>query len=279
MIGVDTLPVLPTDPGDRNRTSPFAFTGNRFEFRAAGSGQSIAGPMTTINTILAEALDYMATDLESAVAAGTDFNTAVQKLLEEVITVHGSAVFNGDGYSEDWQVEAASRGLPNLRTTMDALPELITEPSMELFEKYGVFTHAEMHSRFEIAVEQYVLSVRVEARSTLEIGQTVILPAAIRYQTELAANVAALKAAGVEADATDLLALSTVIGDLRSSLATLGTAVVDESAPTAQGEGAHALATLIPAMTGVRAACDSLESIVADDLWPLPTYQEMLFML
>ena len=163
-IGVDTLPILPTDPGDRNRTSPFAFTGNRFEFRAPGSVQSVAGPMVTINTIMAEALDYIATDLEKAVADGTDFNVAVQKILEEIITDHGASVFNGNGYSEDWQIEAAQRGLPNLRTTLDALPELITEESMELFSKYGVFTHREMHSRYEIGLEQYALSIGVEAR-------------------------------------------------------------------------------------------------------------------
>ena len=190
-IGVDTLPVLPTDPGDRNRTSPFAFTGNRFEFRAPGSLQSIAGPMVTINTILAEALDYLATEIESLVADGTEFNAAVQKVLEEVITVHGKVVYNGDGYTEDWQTEAAARGLPNLRTTLDALPELITEEAMELFSHYGVFNHREMHSRFDIALEQYILSVGVEARLTLEIANTIVLPAALRYQTELATNLAA----------------------------------------------------------------------------------------
>ena len=139
-IGVDTLPVLPTDPGDRNRTSPFAFTGNRFEFRVPGSLQSIAGPMVTINTILAEALDYCATEIESNVAAGDDFNAAVQKLLEDVITTHGVVVFNGDGYSDEWQIEAAARGLLNLRTTLDALPQLITPEAMELFSHYGVFS-------------------------------------------------------------------------------------------------------------------------------------------
>jgi glutamine synthetase len=123
-IGVDTLPILKTDPGDRNRTSPFAFTGNRFEFRAPGSSQTIAGPMVTINTILAESLDFMATELETAVGAGTDLNVAIQTLLEQIMTTHGSVIFNGDGYSEDWQVEAESRGLPNLRTTVDALPQL-----------------------------------------------------------------------------------------------------------------------------------------------------------
>ncbi|HTR71014.1 MAG TPA: glutamine synthetase III [Mycobacteriales bacterium] len=278
MIGVDTLPVLPTDPGDRNRTSPFAFTGNRFEFRAAGSGQSIAGPMTTINTILAEAFDYIATELEAAVGAGTDFNTAVQELLQEIITVHGSVVFNGDGYSEDWQIEAEARGLPNLRTTMDALPELITEPSLELFDKYAVFSPREMHSRFEIGVEQYVLSVNVEARSTLEMGSTVILPAAIRYQTELATNIAALTAAGVEADRSELLALTETITALRDGLATLKTAIDHEGEDTPLAHGLHARDELIPAMAAVRVAADEIEGVIADDLWPFPTYQEMLFM-
>src|SRR4029077_6061346 len=126
IIGADTLPVVPTDPGDRNRTSPFAFTGNRFEFRAPGSMQSIAGPMTTINTILAEALDHLATEIESLVAGGAEFDAAVQKTLEDIITNHGAVVFNGDGYTDDWQTEAEARGLKNLRTTLDALPELVT---------------------------------------------------------------------------------------------------------------------------------------------------------
>jgi len=212
-IGVDTLPVLPTDPGDRNRTSPFAFTGNRFEFRAPGSLQSIAGPMVTINTILAEALDYIATDIEASMADGAEFNAAVQKILVEIITVHGKVVFNGDGYSEAWQTEAAARDLPNHRTTLDALPELITDEALELFSHYGVFNHREMHSRYEIALEQYAPSIDVEARLTSEIATTVILPAAICYQTELATNAA------------------------------------------------------------------SLEALVADNLWPMATYQEMLFIL
>ena len=169
IIGVDTLPVLPTDPGDRNRTSPFAFTGNRFEFRAPGSLQSIAGPMVTINTILAEALDYIATEHRGPVADGVEFNVAVQKVLEEIITDHGSVVFNGDGYSTDWQIEAEARGLLNLRTTLDALPAAHhRRGAWSCSSHYGVFNHREMHSRYEIALEQYVLSVggggQVDAR-------------------------------------------------------------------------------------------------------------------
>ena len=150
IIGVDTLPHLPTDPGDRNRTSPFAFTGNRFEFRAPGSGQTINVPMIVLNTIMADSLDHIATALEKAVADGEDFDGAVQSLLTDIITEHGAVVFNGDWYSENWQVEAAERGLPNLRTTLDALHELITAQSVKLFEKYGVFNERELHSRYEV---------------------------------------------------------------------------------------------------------------------------------
>jgi len=278
-IGVDTLPVLPTDPGDRNRTSPFAFTGNRFEFRAPGSLQSIAGPMVTINTILAEALDYLATELEALVDAGTEFNTAVQTVLQKVITDHGKVVFNDDGYADAWQVEAAERGLPNLRTTLDALPELITEESMELFSKYGVFNHREMHSRYEIALEQYILAIDVEAELTLEMATTMILPAAVRYQTELATNVASLKAAGVEADTSTLEEVSGSIAELRAGIAALRSEINHDDVQSAEKHAEHAQKGLLPAMDAVRKAADALEGMVADDLWPLPTYQEMLFIL
>jgi glutamine synthetase len=278
MIGVDTLPVLPTDPGDRNRTSPFAFTGNRFEFRAPGSLQSIAGPMVIINTILAEALDHIATEIESLVAGGTDFNASVQKVLEEIITDHGAVVFNGDGYSEEWQTEAESRGLLNLRTTLDALPQLVTEESLELFSHYGVFSHREVHSRYEIALEQYLLSIGVEARTTLEMANTVILPAALRYQTELATNVSALTALGIEADSSTLTEVSASTADLRTGIAGLRTALA-HGGGTLEEEAAHAGTELLPAMDVVRTAADTLETLVADDLWPLATYQEMLFIL
>src|SRR3954454_6003246 len=203
-IGVDTLPVLPTDPGDRNRTSPFAFTGNRFEFRAPGAMQTVASPIVTINTIMAESLDHCATVLEEGVASGAEFDDAVQGLLKSIITEHGAVIFNGDGYSEKWQIEAAERGLPNLRTPLDAVPELLSPAATELFARYGVFNEREMHSRYEIALEQYALTIGVEARLTLEIGTTQLLPAAVRHQTETAQNVATLRAAGVEADTAPL---------------------------------------------------------------------------
>ena len=279
IIGVDTLPDLNKDPGDRNRTSPFAFTGNRFEFRAPGSQQTVAGPMVMINTIMAEALDYCATSLEAAVAAGTDFNEAVQTLLADIVSQHGAVIFNGNGYSDEWPVEAEQRGLKNLRTTVDALPELITPEAIELFSKYGVFNEGEAHSRYEVGCEQYILSVAVEANLTLEMGATTILPAAVRYQTELASNVAALKAAGVEADMSSLEQVSTPIAALRAGLATLADAIAHEHAEESIEAAAYMRDSVLPAMAAVREAADELEGIVADDLWSLPTYQEMLYIL
>jgi glutamine synthetase len=278
-IGVDTLPVLPTDPGDRNRTSPFAFTGNRFEFRAPGSLQSIAGPMVTINTIMAEALDFIATELDGLVAEGAEFNDAVQKVLEQIITAHGSVVFNGDGYSDEWPVEAEARGLLNLRTTVDALPQLVTDDAIELFSRYGVFSPHESHSRYEIGLEQYVLSVGVEGRLTLETANTVILPAALRYQTELAANLASLKAIGAELDTTTLDEVSAAIKALRAGIVTLRAKLEHDHEGSTEEQAAHIRDEDLPAMNAVRAAADELETLVADDLWPLATYQEMLFIL
>ncbi len=278
-IGVDTLPYLPTDPGDRNRTSPFAFTGNRFEFRAPGSGQTVAVPMIILNTIMADSFDYMATVLEKAVGEGEDFDVAVQKLLTEIITEHGAVVFNGDGYSDNWQTEAAARGLPNLKTTLDAVPELIKPEAVEVFEKYGVFSERELHSRYEVRLEQYALTIGVEAKLALELGTTVILPAAVRYQTELAQNVATLKAAGVDADTTMLEAVSAPIAELTAALGTLKAALSEHAGESALDEATHAQNALLPAMDAVRAAADKLETVVADDLWPLPTYQEMLYIL
>src|SRR5271169_1811624 len=279
MIGVDTLPHLPTDPGDRNRTSPFAFTGNRFEFRAPGSGQTVAVPLIVLNTIMADSLDYIATKLEKSVGDGEDFDKAVQTLLTEIITEHGDVVYNGNNYSEKWQIEAAERGLPNLKTTLDAVPELVKPEAVELFEKYGVFSERELHSRYEVRLEQYALTVAVEAKLALEIGSTIILPAVIRYQTELAQNVAALKAAGIEPSIAALEAVSAPIADLEAGLAKLKAALSDHSAESALDEAKHAQEELLPAMEAVRTAADALEAVVADDLWPLPTYQEMLYVL
>ncbi len=221
----------------------------------------------------------MATKLEKAIENGEDFDKAVQTLLTEVITDHGDVVYNGDGYSEKWQIEAAERGLPNLKTSLDAIPELIKPEAVELFEKYGVFNERELHSRYEVRLEQYALTIAVEAKLALEIGSTIILPAAIRYQTELAQNVAALKAAGVAASTAALEGVSAPIADLEAGLATLKAALSGHSAESALDEATHAQHELLPAMEAIRTAADALEGIVADDLWPLPTYQEMLYIL
>ena len=278
-IGVDTLPVLPADPGDRNRTSPFAFTGNRFEFRAPGSSQSISGPMVAINTIMAESLDVIATELEAAVADGVEFNVAVQKVLEGIITTHGNVVFNGDGYSDAWQVEAESRGLLNLRTTVEALPQFETPQVKDLFERYGVLSNRELASRLEVYLEQYALSVGVEAKETLEMARTLILPAALRYQGELAGVAANLVAIGQGFDSTLLDAVSASIAELASGIGALTERLAAHAGGTTLDEATHGCDELLPAMLKIRSAADSLEHLVADDLWPLPTYQEMLFIL
>jgi len=187
-------------------------------------------------------------------------------------------VFNGDGYSENWQIEAADRGLPNFKTTLDAVPQLITPESVELFERYGVFTERELHSRYEVRLEQYAMTIAVEAKLALEIGSTVILPAAIRYQTELAQNVAAMKAAGFPAQTSLLEQVSAPVADLTGAIADLRAALAAHSEGSL-AEALYARDELLPAMAAVRAAADALEGVVADDLWPLPTYQEMLYIL
>ena len=186
-IGVDTLPKLPKDAGDRNRTSPFAFTGNRFEFRAVGGGQSIAGPLIALQTAIAESLDYIAGKLEASVGSGKTLNASIQTLLTELANENAAIVFNGNGYSEEWHREAEKRGLPNLKTTVDALPQLNTPEVIKLFDKYNVLTPRELKSRYEIYLETYVKTVLVEAKLVVKMGKTIILPAAIKYQAELGA--------------------------------------------------------------------------------------------
>jgi glutamine synthetase len=278
-IGVDTLPKLPKDPGDRNRTSPFAFTGNRFEFRAVGGGQSIADPITALNTMVAESIDYVATKLEGAVKAGKPLNQSIQTVLQEIITEHGSVVFNGDGYSAEWHAEAEKRGLPNLKNAPAALPALQKQEVIDLFDKYKVLTPRELHGRYEVYLEHYVKSVRVEANITLKLGKTSIMPAALRYQAELAGSAAAAKALGLPSAELKLPGkLATLIVDLEKVTDALeGTLAQAHGHADLLKEAQFLCDKLIPAMNKVRETGDALEAIVADDLWPLPTYQEMLF--
>lgn len=277
-VGVDTLPDLPTDAGDRNRTSPFAFTGNRFEFRAVGSHQSIAGPMVAINTIVAESLDYIANELEAATAGDApEFNAAVQKILREVMAKHASVIFNGDGYSDAWHAEAKERGLPNLRTSVDALPVLGSDEVISLFENYGVLTKRETLSRLEVYLEQYCLTVGVEARTTCEMAKTIIVPAAIRYQGELAGTCASMKALGMQIDTAILEKVTGLVGALSAAIACLESAIAGGDAATTLAHAEHCCDEILPAMLAVREKADELEGVVADDLWSLATYQEMLF--
>ncbi|MGJ0119526.1 glutamine synthetase III [Williamsia sp. MIQD14] len=278
-LGVDSLPPMKADPGDRNRTSPFAFTGNRFEFRAPGSNQSISDPMVAINTILADSIDYLATELEKLTSDGTEFNAAVQTVLQQVITDHGAVIFNGDGYADAWQEEAASRGLKNLRTTVDAVPFMAEKENEELFERYGVLSARELEARKDVILEQYALTILVEAKETAEIAKTMILPTALRYQGELAGIAVNVKAAGLDAANPLLTDITTAIGALSSSLATLEDGIASFHGESELEESTYALETLIPAMAEVRVAADTLEGLVADDLWPLPTYNEMLTIL
>ncbi len=272
-LGADTLPPLPQHSGDRNRTSPFAFTGNKFEFRAVGSSQSIAMPITVLNTILAESLDYMATKLE---AAEGDFNEAVQALLNEIITEHSNIIFNGDGYAQAWYEEAARRGLPNLSNTAEALPSFGDDEATAVFEKYGVLSTQEVASRLEVMQERYAMAINVEANLTLEMGRTMVWPAAVRYQSELASTCANLKAVGYDFDTTTLDKVTGLVKNLQDGLNYLGSLMTHHRDDLA-AETVYAREKLVPQMDTVRECADALEGYVADDLWPLPTYQEMLF--
>jgi glutamine synthetase len=274
-IGVDVLPTLPKDAGDRNRTSPFAFTGNRFEFRAVGSSQSIGASILTLNVIVAESVDFFATELENA--GPKKLNETIQRLLKDVMDEHGGVIFNGNGYTEEWHTEAEKRGLPNLRTTIDALPAYTSPSTIAAFEKYGILTARELASRKEIMYEHYVKSVNVEANTVIEMAKTIIYPAAMRYQGELAETAGKLKAAGLEPDTTVLHQVTELAKSLLTGVSKLEAALYHGSNGSAEAHATHFKDTVLPAMLEVRAAADSLEAIVADDLWPLPTYQEMLF--
>ena len=265
-LGVDTLPALPRGNTDRNRTSPFAFTGNKFEFRAVGSNQSCAGPNVAINTIVAEALDEICTKLEAAVAENKDFNEALQKLLASIIKKHKKVLFNGDNYTEAWAKEAEKRGLPNVKKTPDALNAFNTPKAKKLFSKYGVLTEKELHSRFEIYNEGYEKVIEIEAGVTLTMAKTMIIPAAMTAQAELAASIKAIGAGGTVTSAkAQLKAMCAETEKLYKAVAAL--------------EKASGAEKLIAAMGKVRSSADALEAMIPEDVWPMPSYAEMLFMM
>ncbi|MCX7819299.1 MAG: glutamine synthetase III [Kiritimatiellae bacterium] len=278
-IGVDMLPALPRDAGDRNRTSPFAFTGNKFEFRAVGASQSIAGPLTVLNTIVAESLDFIATRLEAMPrATAAQFRAAVRSVLREVAREVDAVVFNGDNYSEEWRREAARRGLPDLPSAVDALPVFSRRDVVDMFSRYRVLSPRELESRFEIHLERYAHDVAIEARLMRRIARTQILPAAFEYQRRLAGTSEALSRLS-RAHCTAILdETDDLVGGLQAAVADLGVRI--ERMPlggAALRAAEYARRELLPVIAEVRRLADALETIVADELWPLPSYQEMLF--
>jgi glutamine synthetase len=277
-VGVDTLPAFPKDAGDRNRTSPFAFTGNKFEFRAVGAGQSVSGPLVALNTIMADSLDYIATELEQRTKGDPGkLNSAVQEVLQQIVRKHSAIIYNGDNYVEAWQKEAEQRKLPNLRNTVDALPALISKKNIDLMAKYKVLSEREMESRCEIYLERYVKDVAVESKLTLEIAKTTIFPAAVKYQYQLASTSLALKQLGKTHCTTVLDELNELVRNLQETMQTLDKAIGSHVEGSTLDHATHARDKIVPAMASVREVADKLECLVSDDIWPLPTYQEMLF--
>jgi glutamine synthetase len=277
-LGVDTLPVFPKDPGDRNRTSPFAFTGNRFEFRAVGSNQSVSGPLVAMNTILADSLTWVADNLESRMKAGEDLNTAAQGVLKEIMDKHRNVIFGGNGYSPEWHKMAVEeRGLANLRTTADALPVLKADYIEELFTRMGVFTPVELESRFDVYAEQYLLAIEVEAKLVVSMAKTIIYPAAVRYLSELSLAIANAAAIGIEIDKESAQTVSNLIKLLMDGVSKLSAAIAKQDFASIEEHMQYSAQTIRLLMDKVREYADTLEGEVADNFWPLPTYQEMLF--
>ncbi|NLE42713.1 MAG: glutamine synthetase type III [Lentisphaerae bacterium] len=267
-IGVDILPTLPRDATDRNRTSPFAFTGNKFEFRAPGSSRSCAGPNIFLNTIVAESLDFISERLEKASAK--DFNEALLKIIRDIVAKHRRIVFNGNGYSAEWEAEAARRGLPNLKTTPEALKPLLETVNQKLMEKYGVFSKVEMDSRYEVFLEEYHRKLRIEGEIALEIATSMILPIAATYYGRLSADLASAAQGKLKAGTAGLRRLADQVGAGIDRLDAASDALRKAIA-------AHNPKKTLAAMTGLRDVVDALELLVDDACWPLPKYREMLF--
>lgn len=287
-FGVTSLPELPRDDSDRNRTSPFAFTGNKFEFRAVGSSQSIAWPNAVLNTIVAESLDYVASEIEKLVKSGTDLGAAVEKVVRETLSENKRILFNGDNYSREWHEEAERRGLPNLKTTPEALPCLVDKETLALFKKYEVLENEELVSRYHINIEAYCKTVNIESLLTANMARTMILPAALDYQQKVAQTIAATRAA---VNGVNLSTQEHLLKELCEKICSLQTAIdkLESMVKEAHHEesGDHEAENLnrarffeqkvIPAMNAVRTFADELELIVDDSLWPLPKFREMLY--
>ncbi len=277
-LGVDTLPNLPRDPGDRNRTSPIAFVGNRFEFRALGSSQSAADSITALNAAMADSLGFAADWLEREIKEGKSFNDALQSFITHVMEEHSAVIFNGDGYSEVWQKEAVRRGLPDLHSAPEAIPVLESPEVMDLYVRLGIMNQAEVKARAEIYLEQYCKTIRTEAALSVRIARTKVYPAASAYLNQLASTCQALRSLNreTETDTLDqvnkgLMQLKNATDELESCVESV---VAEENLETKAGRFCQ---EILPAMEKVRGIADGLEGLLPEDLWSLPTYQEMLF--
>ena len=275
-IGAKVLPHFTKDTTDRNRTSPFAFTGNKFEFRMVGSRDSIAGPNVVLNTIVAEAFAEACDVLEKA----DDFDTAVHSLIKEYLTDHQRIIFNGNGYSDEWVAEAEKRGLPNIKSMVEAIPALTTDKAVELFGKFSVFTKAELESRAEIKYENYAKAINIEAKVMIDIAAKQIIPAVVKYTKELADTVLAVKEAGADASVqAEMLAdISGLLTETKAALKKLE-AVTEEAAGKEEGKVQSEFYhfSVVPAMEGLRTPVDELEMIVDKEVWPMPSYGDLLF--
>lgn len=279
-LGVTSIPLIPKDNTDRNRTSPFAFTGNKFEFRAVGASQNVSGANIAINTIVAESVDFVATKIEKLIERGKDVNVACQKVIKEVFEENYRIIFNGNNYSDEWVKEAEKRGLPNLKSTPEALVKFIDADIVELFTKYGVFTEAEVHARYEILMEQYFIAIKIESELVVNMAKTMIIPAAIKYQGEMASSIS--KTVGLIGESavvnqkSILETLSAQICGLQKSIESLESVILGADGSLKE-RVFYMRDKVLPAMNEVRAFADVLELLVDDELWPLPKYREMLF--
>ncbi len=275
-VGVSSLPTFPKDTTDRNRTSPFAFTGNKFEFRSAGSSLNIAGPNTVLNTIVANSLKEFADELENA----GDFNAALHDLLVKNIKAHKRVIFNGNGYGAEWLVEAEKRGLPNLKTTVEAIPTLTAEKNVDVFTKFGVYSEVELHARQEINFENYSKIINIEALTTSDMAKTEILPAVMKYSKDICDMAASKKAVGVEPAVELAIAnkVNTLTVSLSEKIDALNAAIVKAQGISDVPEQAKVYCDeVFVAMQSLRAVADELETLVGEEYWPFPTYDELLF--
>jgi glutamine synthetase len=277
-LGLSQILKFERDPGDRNRTSPFAFTGNRFEFRAVGSSQSVSGPLVAMNTMLADSLNWIAEKLEASLKGGADQTAAVIAVLKELMLEHGNAVFGGDGYSAEWHKMAVEeRGLKNLPTSADALPAFQDEAVIKLFSSTGVLSEVELASRYEVYSEQYVQSIEVEAKLVIEMAKTIIFPAASTYLMELSTTYSGMSEMGIEMDKSTATTVAAETNAMLAAVAKLATAIEKHDFDNVEAHMQYLANDIRALMDEVRSHADALEAEVPDDMWPLPKYREMLF--